>query len=626
MNHRYLLLSTLLVAGTCIAQSSRELRYAMQHDEGTLQQAPPAAGALKAGGDVIFSEDWANGFAGNNGVGAWTVSGPNGNIWKRTLTGPVGSFSVPAQKITSTTVANGFAAFYSDSANCNCTSGAGNWPATPTEWDGALESPVLDLSATPNVLLQWEQRLRWCCQATSPHAVEISTDGGLTWPTTLEAASGISTNNDPGTQTRQIILISAIAPNPAQVKFRFKHNPTAAAYHWQIDDIKIIELYDNDIKMVDGYLSQTGDGEEYGRTPSDQFEPTMLIGSTLSNFGSQEQTNVVLTADVTGPVPFVASTTLSSLAIEGTAAAELAYTLPALLPGNYSSAFSVAADTPDENPGNNTFLRNFQVNDCLYSLDGIGIHPAAVQSLGTLGSSSFTGAADGLVLLDYYQVNNPLTVYGIEIALGSTTVAGGYVIAHLRDTTPVFAVPAQMTTVIAETDPVDVTAPVITAGLLQLYFTNPVVLSPNGYFASVSLFSNAGAAHIRVIDDLTVPQPGTSSAIFIPNDQLYSNGNAVAVRMITAPGGSNCTTGVDEQTPLMGISIYPNPSNGRLTIRTEEPGNYTIDVLDLLGQTVMSRRALGTTTLDLAGQAEGMYMVRVSNGTSATVQRVTLSR
>ncbi len=625
MNQRYLLLTSLLVAGTSFAQSGRVLRDAYQHDDGTTQAAPPRPGELRDGGDVIFSEDFANGFAGNNGFGAWTTSGPNGNIWKRSLTGPVGAYSLPTQIIASTSVANGFAAFYSDSANCNCTSGAANWPATPTEWDGALESPLLDLTLTPSVMLQWEQRLRWCCQATSPHAIEVSTDGGLSWPTTLEAASGIATNNDPMTQTRQVMLTAAIAANPSQVKFRFKHNPFASAYHWQVDDVQLIELYANDMKIEDGYLSSTGAGDEYGRMPADQFEATMLIGSNVTNNGAATQTNVNVVTDVIGPVPFNLTSPVGSVDPGVTVAGETNYTLPALTDGLYEATFSVTADATDEVTTNNQFLRNFEVTPFRYSVDGIGNHPAGYEALATLGSSSFTGAADGLVMLNYYEVNNPLTVYGLEIELGSTTVAGGYVIASLRDTLPVLATPAEMTTVIAETDPYDITAPNVTSGIAQVCFTTPVDLGVNAYFGSVTLFSNAGAAHIRVLDDLTVPQPGLTSAIFIPADQVYSNGNAFAIRLITNPSGSACAVGINDRDELTGVTIFPTLTNGVVNIRTELPGSYTIEVLDLLGQNVLSARSNGTTTIDLSGQAEGMYMVRVSNGTNTTVQRVTLN-
>ncbi|MBK6829755.1 MAG: T9SS type A sorting domain-containing protein [Flavobacteriales bacterium] len=625
MNQRYLLLSTLLVAGTCIAQSSRETRYALQHDDGTVQQAPPAAGTMRDGGDIIFSEDFSNGFAGNNGFGAWTTSGPNGDIWKRTTTGPRGAYTVVTQIIASTSVANGFALFASDSANCDWSSGTPVWPAAPVEWEGALESPVLDLSATPSVMLQWEQRLRWCCQAISPHAVEVSTDGGLTWPTTLEAAAGIATNNDPGTQTRSVMLTAAITADPSQVKFRFKHNPTGAAYHWQIDDVQLVELYSDDMKVEDGYLSQTGDGDEYGRIPADQFEATMLMGSNVTNNGAQPQTNVTVNIDVVGATPFNTSATLPSVDPGVTAPAEVDYTLPLLSNGIYEATFTVSADAPDQVTTNNTFQRNFEVTPNRYSVDGIGIHPAANQTLATLGTSSFTGATDGLILLNYYEVHNPLTVYGIEVALGNTTVAGGYVIASLRDTAAVFATPPAMTTVIAETDPVDITAANVTSGLAQVCFTSPVDLAPNGYFGSISLFSNAGASHIRVVDDLTVPQPGVTSAIYIPNDDVYSNGNAMAVRLITNPSGTACAVGINDREELNGVNIFPSITDGIVNVRTQKPGSYTIEVLDLLGQTVLTTRSNGSAVIDLGNQPEGMYMVRVSTEGVSTVQRVTLN-
>lgn len=499
------------------------------------------------------------------------------------------------------------------------------WPASPVEWEGALESPLLDLSATPSVMLQWEQRLRWCCQATSPHAIEVSTDGGLTWPTTLEAASGIQTNNDPGTQTRQVMLTAAIAANPAQVKFRFKHNATAAAYHWQVDDVQLIELYSDDMKLDAAYISQTSDGEEYGRIPASQFESTLLLGGNVTNNGAQPQTNIVVSADIAGPTPITASATLASLDPGASAAVETDFTLSPMSDGLYEGTFTVSADAPDQVTTNNTFLRNFEVTPNRYSVDGIGIHPAANQSTASLGTNSFTGATDGLIFLNYYEVHNPLTVYGIEVALNSATVAGGYVIASLRDTTAVFATPPAMTTVIAETDPLDITANNITSGLAQVCFATPVDLAPNGYFGSISLFSNAGAAHIRVVDDLTVPQPGITSAIYIPNDDIYSNGNALAVRLITNVSGTACAVGINDRNTLQGVSIFPSVTTGEVNVRTTKNGSYTIEVLDLLGKTVVSTRSNGSTVLDLAGQPEGMYMVRVTNDGVSTVQRVTLN-
>lgn len=622
MNHRYLAFASLLIAGASAAQNSRAVRETFQFaEEGTPQQIP-AHSNQRDGGDVIFSEDFANGFAGNNGFGAWTTSGPNGNIWKRSLTGPVGSYSVATQIIASTSVANGFAAFFSDSANCSCSSGTANWPANPIEWDGALESPLLDLSATPSVMLQWEQRLRWCCQATSPHAIEVSTDGGATWPTTLEAASGIATNNDPGTQVRQVMLTSAIAADPSQVKFRFKHNPTAAAYHWQIDDVQLIELFSDDMKLDYSFFSHTGNGEEYGRIPMNQLNSTMLIGGDVVNNGAQQQTNVTVTADVQGPVPF--STAINGGSVDPGASVTIQedYALPGLTEGLYEGSFTVSADNPDQVADNNDYLRNFEVNNAVYSVDGIGNHPAGYESLSSIGTPSFTDGEDGLVLLNYYEISSEVMVYGLEIGLTSSTVAGGYVVVNMRDTTPVFEAPPNMNSVLAESDPIDITAPMITAGKVGICFLNPVTLSPNGYFASVTLYSNAGVNDIRVVDDLTVPQPGITSAIYIPNDDVYSNGNAYYIRLLLTDNA--CTVGVPEVSELDGVSMTYNQASNVVNIAISEPGKYTVEVIDALGQVVGSTSTGGSTTLNLSNHADGVYLVRVSSDKGRSIQRFTV--
>lgn len=620
MNNRYLVLSSLLIAGTSMAQNGRDVRQTYQFASDIIVEDNAPAPVLRDGGDIIFNENFANGFAGNNGFGPWTTSGPNGNIWMRRTTGPVGAYTAPAQIIAQPAPANGFMAFLSDSANCNCSSGAANWPATPTEWEGALESPLLNLSATPSVLLRWRQRLRWCCQATSPHVVEVSTDGGATWPTVLQAATGIATNNDPGTQTRELMLTAAIAADPSNVKFRFKHNPTAAAYHWQIDDVQLIELYSDDMKLDYAFLSHTGAGEEYGRIPTNQLYPTMLIGGDVVNNGAATQTNVTVTADLQGPVPF--NTQINGGSVDPGIAVTIQqdYALPALTPGVYSGTMTVSADNPDQVPANDSYQRNFEVNDAVYSLDGIGNHPTGLQQLSTIGTSSFTGATDGLILLNYYQLRNAATVYGIEVGLGSTTVAGGAIIVSLRDTTPVFATVPNMSQVIAESDITDITAGMVTAGFARICFDPPVNLSANGYFASTTLFSNAGANHVRVVDDLTVPQPGITSAIYIPNDDVYSNGNAYHIRLLLTPTAP-CNVGVNEQGALEGVTMTYNPTNSVVNIGVAKPGAYTIEVLDLLGQVVYSTRTGNSTNVNLSGNAKGVYMVRVSSEEGSTVQR-----
>ncbi|MCB0765314.1 MAG: hypothetical protein KDB84_11445, partial [Flavobacteriales bacterium] len=78
------------------------------------------------------------------------------------------------QRIVSTSVANGYMLFASDSANSDWSVTPPVIVASPTNWEGSLVSPLLDLSSTPYVEIEFQQRLRYCCQ-DAPNFLEVST-------------------------------------------------------------------------------------------------------------------------------------------------------------------------------------------------------------------------------------------------------------------------------------------------------------------------------------------------------------------------------------------------------------------------------------------------------------------
>jgi hypothetical protein len=51
----------------------------------------------------------------------------------------------------------------------------------------------------------------------------------------------------------------------------------------------------------------------------------------------------------------------------------------------------------------------------------------------------------------------------------------------------------------------------------------------------------------------------------------------------------------------------------------------TIQVMNILGEQVMTSKFTTNTVLDLAGHAAGVYTVRISNGKKTAVQRITLN-
>lgn len=61
------------------------------------------------------------------------------------------------------------------------------------------------------------------------------------------------------------------------------------------------------------------------------------------------------------------------------------------------------------------------------------------------------------------------------------------------------------------------------------------------------------------------------------------------------------------------VDLYPNPSDGRITLRHSLPSDqpYRIRVFSLLGQMVYNGKAVGPCSLDLAHLANGMYVLQL---------------
>lgn len=620
MNKRYtLVMMAAAIAGSGMAQ--QVVKPIRLEKAGAEVSRPANTMNLGAQRDVVFSEDFANGIDGNNGFGSWEVTGPNAAIWRWSTTGPVGAFSAPTQRINSPTASNGFMMFNGDSANTDFNADPPVIVGAPVEWDAALESPVLDLSASPFVEIVFTHRFRWCCQATSPHALQLSLDGGATWPISYTINGVFNANDDNNSAQIRQNISNDIAGNASNVKFRFQHNPTASHYHWQIDDVQIVELFPNNLTMNDGYTTQTGTGEEYGRMPYPQLLETILMGGTITNSGSDEQTNVVINVSVTnsaGVEVMSASRTIANLASGATDALEEAVAVPANLPDDvYTATFTVSADAEDNDPSDNTFLRVFEINQDIYSADGIGNHPAGYEILSSIGTNSFTDAADGLVVMNYYQMDEAADVYGIEFLTTANTQVGGYVTVSLLDTADVFL--DIVTNPIAESVAYDLTEADLAAGRVRVLFDSPVNLSPNAYYAAVTLYSNNNAGRIRILDDATVPQPNAMTLIYIPGDQVYTNGNGTSIRMLL----SN-SVAVNENEALEGVTMFPNPTNGIVNVRTSNSGTHNVEVTNVLGAVVGQTSFAGSTTLDLSELSKGVYMVRVFNEAGSMVERITI--
>ena len=209
-------------------------------------------------GSILFQEDFANGFAGNNGVGPLVAedTSPSTTIWQWVdpngdgyypdgsasgVQPPAGEFSTNIGALGSATADNGWVIFDGDYYNTPISSGV-------EDVEGTLSLPTLDFSGVTSVVIEWDQYFRYCCYPLAPFFLEVSSDGGATW-TSFEAKGEFleSTNTASANPLHTTVDIGCAAAGASAVDIRFawRQHPDYgngySHYYWGLDDIVIRE-------------------------------------------------------------------------------------------------------------------------------------------------------------------------------------------------------------------------------------------------------------------------------------------------------------------------------------------------------------------------------------------------
>lgn len=609
------------------------------HDFGTLNQltsiidkkvAPlkPVANTVQK--SLIWNEDfdigttapWStNGPTFVTANGTWTATGD----WKHSFTTTNGTWSGNTPAFTSTTASNGFMLFDADSLNTDWSLNPVDMVANPIGYTGELISPAIDLTGETSAQLVLEQDFRWCCSGSHSITVSVSTDNGATWGTPYDLIpSSVGVNDGFSSATGGFSYAANIsgqaAGNTILLKFTWDGVGTGNShYYWNIDDLCILSLPADDIQNTASWImGENNGGLEYGRTPEDQQDANWYVGSQVYNFGYNDQTNVTLTADFgsfssTGTEPLIMSDSTKNIE-----------TLEALslTPAVYSGTYTVVSDLETAGGplfGNNTGSREFEITpastqaNSIYSQDGIGVYSST--TLTSLGTNSFTGGEDGLVCASMYHIKQTSSVAGIRVMLASGTMPNAEIYGSIIDTANFWA---NDMTPLYNTAFVTLTSAEIAAGYVDLLFPTAISLGNNAYYAAVELFSGGGTNNVRIMDDETVAQPWDASAIYIPGDQSYSNGTAFGIRLLMGD-----FAGVNENS-LAGVSIYPNPSEGIITVTNDNASSNNIMVYDMFGKLLFTKEVNSDTTIDLSSKESGIYLVKVSNESGSMVERVVI--
>ena len=83
-----------------------------------------------------------------------------------------------------------------------------------------------------------------------------------------------------------------------------------------------------------------------------------------------------------------------------------------------------------------------------------------------------------------------------------------------------------------------------------------------------------------------------------------------------------CATDIEE-TNLSELSIFPNPTNKILTIETDNPDHYSINITTLNGQQILSEEMEGTThQIDLSTFQKGAYFITIRSRDFVTTRKI----
>ncbi|MBK8340084.1 MAG: T9SS type A sorting domain-containing protein [Flavobacteriales bacterium] len=356
MNRPYTL-ALLLLALPAAGQFERAHTVA-RNAVGRLQQ--PAAMAVnpsaqQARGSTYFTESF------DAGLNGWTESTPVGSVeWKWTDAGPGTTTSLYPVPPLATSTPVGWV-IVDDDFDGNS--------GQPTET--SLVSPIIDLSAAPTTLkLEFDQYFQEFNNDTT--YVGVSTDGGANW-NEVRINDGVGRVGRPNPEVIELNITPLInGGNQANVQLRFRYT-SVWDYGWQVDNIRIIDLPDNDLALQESFLSQAdltyddldGRNLEYSFLPLAQADD-LVVGARVRNIGAATQTNITLHAEVFVDGVSAGTFTSGSIGLLNTNAVDSFFFNTGWSPAAAARvrvAISVSADAADDDPTDNSAERRMRVTD-----------------------------------------------------------------------------------------------------------------------------------------------------------------------------------------------------------------------------------------------------------------------
>jgi len=501
-----------------------------------------------------------------------------------------------------------------------------NWIVLDSDSDGSagqdenatLTSPSIDLTALGvsgpgpyQLKLEWEQFFAEWEQSGSFDTlyVGVSNDGGVTWDETM-IGNGVGREGRPNPELVSW-NISPYIMDATDVKVRFRWYGNWA-YGWQIDNVKIAELPDNDMTISSTFHGDYTTGYMYSQVPVGQALP-LVIGADVKNIGYDPQTNIALEWEILNPSgTSIGSGTSGSLPSLSNGQNDTIWINTGITPtalGNYTINFEVVADMTDDEAANNTKdNENFWLTEYVYAADYGNPSAPFYNWAGNDDAAASIG--------NIYNIEAPGVIGGITALLDNNVMIEDKLIFFMlyKYDGSEFVYEAQ--TADYTTTPAD------NGEFVTLYFDAPITASANDAFLAM-------AAHYGGTETPGFEMGGPvleGSVRGTDGDNTINSlisPSAPFVRMLMAD-----FTTVEEQTLTERFDIYPNPATDALTVSLTLSQSETtvINVLDITGKVVKTIN-VGTVNGDkniavsLEEMTSGIYFIQLINADGKQVKK-----
>jgi hypothetical protein len=621
---------------------------------------------------IFWTQDFANGIPatwvnnGSSSAALWEYRGPstspsNAVGSRGAYAGPLSSGNQGAP-IVSPTASNGFVIFDSDYLdNSGIRTNAGNGPA-PAPHVGTLTTETINLQAHPTVELSFSSYYR-VFQAKA--MIAFSTDGGLTWPDSINVHEGLGVNASTANPSTMNFNVTCFIGGQSNVKMRFIFDGTPGNangngyYFWMLDDISLADGQDRDLRIVNIPAPNEAPALDiiFGPAAGSANTGVMTLATASANATNQTR-DVTFDCNVAN---FGKKSVLNSqLVVE-------IYSGGALLTTRSSSPVTVPACDTVTFASFNTYNTPWKptalgIYDIVYTVigDSVGVYASDTitirvdnEELGVNFSNPTTAfgtlsvddsQADGITYAPEFDFVQTGKITGVYVDFqNSTTHTGGSIEIAIYDTSGFTSI----------TTPYDNNKLLGTssdgynssnsgsytigvndslAGSLVIPVTdgiNPYIELPaGGYSVQIILYSNGNANPIQILNDETFSTRGRR-LMFIPGDQWYSGFTSLVFNapMVNLLFTSNI--GVDENILNSNVKVGPNPVSDVLNVSFNDiDGDFTLTMTDITGRVISTESisvfGAANHTMNVNGLAKGVYMLNINNGKASVTHKISV--